>query len=298
MKKISLLLLCILLISCNEPQRLKYKNITLDNSLLWQISGNGLATPCYLFGTDHLLGGNFLDTLPYVMEKFRQCKAVATEVDFESEPDEYKSHIILKNDSLSHLFTSVEFAEINKTFAQYVPARWSYKTFDRLKPAYIHDDLYYAIAPRTLSKTNHHLDKYFREAGRVMGYKIIGLESVAFHDSLLFDAPLALQKSNLLYLVRHIDHIRKLTEESLELYRKQDLNGMENHQSLKNGYTDKYIYQYVASRNSNWLDELPAIMKDQPTFIAVGAAHLLWNCGLIKQLRLKGYTVTPIVHGS
>jgi len=292
MKKISLLLLCILIISCNEPERLKYKSIPLDNSLLWQISGNGLAAPSYLFGTDHLIGGNFLDTLPYVMDKFRQCKAVATEADLESEPDEYKSHIVLTNDSLSHLFTAVEFTEISKALVPY--GKWQYKTLNRLKPAYLYDYLYTAISARTASKTNHHLDKYFREAGRVMGYKIIGLESVAFHDSLLFDAPMANQKTNLLYLVRHMDQTRKLRGENFKLYYQQDLNGLEKHESLKNGYTDKFLYKYIASRNSNWLRELPAIMKEQPTFIAVGAAHLLWNCGLINQLRLKGYTVTPI----
>jgi uncharacterized protein YbaP (TraB family) len=295
MKIIGYLCFCIFVLAgCNSASRPKYKAIPLDNSLLWQISGNGLSAPCYLFGIDHLIGGNFLDTLPYVMEKFRQCKAVATEADLESEPDEYKLHIVLKNDSLSHLFTPVEFAEISKALAPY--GRWQYKTLDRLKPAYIYDYLFAAVVARTASKTNHHLDKYFREAGRVMGYKIIGLESVAFHDSLLFDSPLAIQKTNLLYLVRHIDQARKLREQSFKLYHQQDLNGMEKHESLKNGYTDKYLYQYVASRNSNWLRELPVIMKGQPTFIAVGAAHLLWDCGLINQLRQNGYMVTAVTN--
>jgi uncharacterized protein YbaP (TraB family) len=38
------------------------------NSLLWQISGNGLKKPSYLFGTHHLIGAKFADTMKVLQE--------------------------------------------------------------------------------------------------------------------------------------------------------------------------------------------------------------------------------------
>jgi uncharacterized protein YbaP (TraB family) len=293
MKKNRYLILCFFIFSgCNWSNHPKYKRISLDNSLLWEISGNGLASPSYLYGTDHLIGGSFLDTLPYVMEKFKQCKAVATEADLESEPLEYKSHIFLKNDSLSNLFTRDEFSEIDRVLTHFLP--YPLLKFNHVKPVYVYYQLSSFISPRTASSTNHHLDRYFRDEAHKMGYKVLGLEGVKFHDSLLYDSPLDKQKKSLLYFVRHIDYYRTLLQKASKLYHEQNLNGLEIQTNSKPVFTDERLDRTVRARNMNWLRKLPAIMKQQPTFIAVGAGHLLWDCGLINQLRLKGYTVKPV----
>jgi hypothetical protein len=127
-----------------------------------------------------------------------------------------------------------------------------------------------------------------------MGYKILGLETVKFHDSLLYDAPLDIQKKTLLYFVRHIDQFRRSRHKVFELYHQQNLNGLEIETNSKEVFTDARMDQVIRARNMNWLHELPAIMRQQPTFIAVGAAHLLWDCGLINQLRMRGYSVKPV----
>jgi uncharacterized protein YbaP (TraB family) len=293
MKKfLCLFFVSLIWLGCDSPGRTKYKRIALENSLLWQISGNGLTAPSYLFGTDHLIGGNFLDTLPYVMVKFKQCKAVVNEMKLDSPVVEYKHHIFLKNDSLSHLFTVSEFAEIDKTLRRYVP--WPLSRYNRLKPVYVYSALSRIISARTASTYNHHLDQYFREQGIKMGYKVLGLEPLAFHDSLLYDAPLDVQKKQLLYLVRHIDQFRRSSQRSFKLYHQQYLYGMEVQMNPKSEFKDIRLDHLIKDRDVMWLRELPAIMKQQPSFIAVGAAHLLWDCGLINQLRLKGYTVKPV----
>ena len=289
------MIFCFLVLAgCNWPNRIKYKRIALDNSLLWEISGNGLTSPSYLYGTDHLVGGNFLDTIPYVMGRFKQCKVVATEADLESEPHEYRSHIFLRHDSLSNLFTTDEFSEIDKVLTHYLP--WPLLKFNRFKPVYVYDDLLYFISARTASSANPHLDRYFRDEAHKMGYMVLGLETVKYHDSTLYDAPLEVQKKNLLYLVRHIDQYRRSRQKFFRLYHQQNLNAMETQTNPKEVFTDARLDEVVRARNINWLHELPAIMKQQPTFIAVGALHLLWDCGLINQLRLKGYVVTPVTN--
>jgi len=50
----------------------------------------------------------------------------------------------------------------------------------------------------------------------------------------------------------------------------------------------------LKNRNLDWMTKAPDIIKEQPTFIVVGAAHLVGQYGLINQLRLKGYTVKAV----
>jgi len=295
MRKKHCLVFCLFILAgCNWSNRPKYRRIALDNSLLWEVSGNGLTSPSYLYGTDHLIGRSFLDTLPYVMERFRQCKAVAGEEDIDSGRRTYLSHIFMENDSLTNLFTSDEFSEIDKTLTHYLP--YPLLNFNRRKPIYVLYTMEDLLYTRTASRINHQLDRYFQDTGRIMGYKILGLESVRFHDSLLYDRPLADQKKSLLYFVRHIDEFRRIRQKDVRLYHQQNLNALEIQTNPKQVFTDARLDDVVRARNMNWLRELPAIMKQQPTFIAVGAGHLLWDCGLINQLRLKGYTVTPVTN--
>jgi uncharacterized protein YbaP (TraB family) len=60
------------------------------------------------------------------------------------------------------------------------------------------------------------------------------------------------------------------------------------------GFTQEETDKMIKDRDLNWVNKMPGIIKQQPTFIAVGAAHLLWDCGLINQLRLKGFTVKAV----
>lgn len=293
MKKfLTFLAIVSLLAGCDRGNHPKYRRIKLENSLLWEISGNGLTSPSYLFGTDHLIGRNFLDTLPWVIKRFKECRAVAGERDIDSGMRERREHIFLGYDSLTHVLSADEFAEIDKTLLHYVP--YPLKQFDHFKPIYVYDYLYTIISAKTESRTNRYLDGFFQDTARKLGYKIIGLESTRFHDSLLYDEPLDIQKAKLLRLVRHIDLYKKTSIRFFKLYHEQDLTGMEKQDNAKEVFTAGNLDFVVRYRDQMWLRELPAIMKQQPTFIAVGAGHLLWDCGLINQLRLKGYTVTPV----
>lgn len=56
----------------------------------------------------------------------------------------------------------------------------------------------------------------------------------------------------------------------------------------------KTAYTLIDQRNIKWVEVIPNLIKDQSSFIAVGAAHLSGNNGIINLLRKKGYTITPI----
>jgi len=52
----------------------------------------------------------------------------------------------------------------------------------------------------------------------------------------------------------------------------------------------------LVKRNEKWVKKMPKIMQDKPTFFAVGLGHLLGDYGILKLLKSKGYSVSPVTH--
>ena len=59
-------------------------------------------------------------------------------------------------------------------------------------------------------------------------------------------------------------------------------------------YKPEEIKVLLDDRNNHWVQELPALMQEQPLFVAVGALHLVGKNGLVNQLRARGFTLTPV----
>ena len=60
------------------------------------------------------------------------------------------------------------------------------------------------------------------------------------------------------------------------------------------GMTQQEKDNLIDNRNKNWADKLPEIMQTAPTFIAVGALHLVGKNGLLSLLKQQNYTVEPV----
>jgi uncharacterized protein YbaP (TraB family) len=50
----------------------------------------------------------------------------------------------------------------------------------------------------------------------------------------------------------------------------------------------------IDNRNADWVTKMPTIMEAQPTFFAVGAAHLVGEKGVLNLLRKAGYQVEGV----
>lgn len=63
---------------------------------------------------------------------------------------------------------------------------------------------------------------------------------------------------------------------------------------LKDAYVEQEVALMGNNRNNRWIKKIPILIKNKPSFIAVGVAHLIGKTGLINQLRNLGYSVEPI----
>jgi uncharacterized protein len=81
----------------------------------------------------------------------------------------------------------------------------------------------------------------------------------------------------------------------VELYKQQNLQGLYA-MTLKSEFELENQQELLLNqRNRRWIPLLEGQMAEKPTFVAVGAAHLAGEQGVIALLRKQGYTLTPIL---
>ena len=90
-----------------------------EKSLLWEISGNGLTQPSYLYGTMHVGDKRAHDFSDATMKAFKQSKAYAGELNME-EVDQLALLNMMKmpeGESLKDVYSAEEWQQIESYFA-------------------------------------------------------------------------------------------------------------------------------------------------------------------------------------
>lgn len=289
MKIISYLLIGFLSISLSGKAQQK----KAENSLLWEISGNGLKKSSYLFGTYHFAGKDFIDTMNVLQTKLSMADAVVGELIIDhTVAAKLASYMVMKNNFLDQLLT----AEQYQLVADYLKRISGYdlKLFNSMKPMAVQMTMMQFTAPKTISAANPALDQYFQDYGKTNAKKIIGLETIEDQATILFGNSLERQTELLLKSVIDEEKTKKEGQRLYANYITQNLEELEKLFLEADGYTQQELDQLLKNRNVKWVAQLPNLMQNQRLFIAVGAGHLIGKDGLIKLLRLKGFTVKPL----
>jgi uncharacterized protein YbaP (TraB family) len=136
------------------------------------------------------------------------------------------------------------------------------------------------------------LDAWFQAKAQEAGKQVVGLETVSEQIEAVEAIPLKEQASMLLQAVREDD--RSGTNKALEAYLARDLNALmvEVRNSGMPEVADRVLLQ---DRNLRMTERLEKLMRVHGVFVAVGAAHLPGEYGLIERLRRLGYTVLPVL---
>lgn len=266
-----------------------------QTSLLWKVSGNGLAKPTYLFGTYHFLSNAFVDTLKAVKEAYAASDAVVGELIMDSSLQApMREAALLKGTTLKQELPDTVYARAAAWFAR--EASLDLAKLDGLNPVSV---MMFALAitqqkyfPNKSGEVQ--LDTYFQEMARRDSKKIIGLEDIHMQIKAMYGQLTVQRQAALLYdAVKEEDGLKKMIGTMNKAYVFQNLEDL---QKLMYGstYEPQEMKALLDDRNNHWMQQLPRLMKEQPLFVAVGALHLTGQTGLVQQLRKIGYTVTPV----
>jgi len=273
----------------------KQSPFVLENTLLWEISGNHLTKPSYLFGTMHLLcaaDAQLSDSLRYAISNAKQ---IYFEIDLDNMMETLGAMRYLNmnnNTKLSDLLTEEEYARVTAYFKKN-KTMLPMSMMERLKPYFITSLISESKFP---CAEKDGMEQVIMKEAKKDQKPINGLETVQFQASVFDSIPYKRQAKDLLKMIDSAGVAGDSSDIQLvEVYKKQDLNKMQELTADEEGMRE-FLDLLLYNRNANWVKKMPAIMRDAPALFAVGAGHLGGEKGVINLLRKSGFTVRPMKH--
>ncbi|PST84843.1 hypothetical protein C7T94_01580 [Pedobacter yulinensis] len=265
---------------------------TKDRTLLWEISGNGLKKPSFLFGTYHLIGKQFIDTMPALQARLAESTVIVGELLFDSlDARKMMPMMVMRDTTLEQLLGPEQYTKLGNYLKDV--SGMPIAALNKMKPAAL-QLLIAAYSSPIKVKDGEGLDQQLQVQGNAAGKRLVGLESAGFQMNMLLGESLAKQKAALLKTMAKSEELKT---QGLKLYQhyirqETDLLGrlFADREFIDEDDLEKMLYR----RNRNWVQQLPAIMQQDQAFVAVGAGHLLGDQGLIVLLRKAGYTLRPL----
>jgi len=266
-------------------------------SLLWQVSGNGLAKPSYLFGTYHILRDSYLKQDTLTRRHFEQAEGIVVEMVFdEAEAANVRRYALMPDNNLIRLIEANDYKLVADEFNTVTGQELSF--YNQFKPIIIATALSVAYARQrsdTLTKfSGQPIDLYFVKQAQAAKKPLKGLETLAEQLTLLYDRqPVEQQAEQLVRLVKQKNVPKAPGSNLTDLYLRADLDGMwALFQRESDSPAD--LYALIDSRNLRWMDQLAPLMAERSTFVAVGVGHLPGPNGLLQLLRKARYVVKAV----
>lgn len=294
-------LLAVLLVVCfvgAQAQRNKASNKKNKgqkaNTWLWQVSGNGLKAPSYLYGTMHAMcQADFIMDDSLVAKLNASSQLVLEVVDADNPMNVFvlMQAMAMKGAHLNDLYTPEEYAEINKFFTDSVGI--GINELASFNPFFsILATLPVQMGCADIKSYETELTQLARTAGK----QVKELETIQFQANLFDTIPYSVQAKELLRLVREWNNEKQLLAEMTAIYKNKEVDKALVLAHASFGALTQYWDVFLKNRNENWVPKIETMATANSSLFAVGAAHLVGDYGLITLLRKKGYTVTPVTN--
>lgn len=271
-----------------------------EKALLWKISGNGLESPSYLYGTIHMIGRDDYFLTANAEKAFKSVSHVAFEIDMEDMTDMSKMMPLMMkafmtgDTTLSDLLTEEEYAQVSEHFEKVgLPMMF----VDRIKPMFLSvlgggEDMMSFNPNVESSMVSYEME--FMKMAQEREMEIEGLETAEYQMSMFDSIPYTVQADMLMESINSgKDGSQEQFAKMVELYKDQDIYAMQSMMDEEGGIAG-YEDLLLVRRNRNWIPIMSEMMKERPTFFAVGAGHLGGDEGVIALLREAGFKVEAV----
>jgi uncharacterized protein len=262
----------------------------IEKSLMWEVTGNGLNQPSYLFGTIHINCKNRLKFSPKRQEIFAKAQQIYLELDFD-DPTLQKqigqNTQMPPGKNLQKLLTPKQYQQARKYFADKLKLPLDF--FSTTRP-FILTSL---ATPSGLKCPVDSWEEVIVKMAKQKKLEVKGLESVKDQFAVFDTVSL---KEEAAMLMEAINNPTKNKQEFLKLiaaYNNEDLDLLEKI-TKADPDAKKFNTSLLDDRNRKWIPIITREAKLKPTFFGFGAAHLVGSEGVIALLQKAGYTVKPI----
>ena len=263
-----------------------------QSSLLWEISGNGLAKPSYLFGTFHIMCKRDFRISDTLENKLREVNRFFGELKLDDPALQTKlmSRLLMTGNTLQTMIPELEYPVISKKFQAITGM--PLLMLNNFKP-FMSISL---LALNSVScKETVQPETEFLKLAEKYGIPVMGLETVDDQLSAIDKERLDSQLSSLKKTVMNFDSVKNVMTEMIAVYKSRNIDSLYRYM-MQAGMSDDFETSLLDKRNENWVPIIEESIKKEPSFFAVGAGHLGGQKGVISLLRMKGYQLKPVMY--
>lgn len=263
-----------------------------EKSLLYEISGNGILQPSYLYGTIHIICKNDFVMTEATKQKFSATQQVYLELDMDDPkmiPEMMKSIYMTDGSTLKTLMSEADYQKVSKFFRDSLQTNIG--MMDKMKPFVLSS----MTIPKLITCPNQSYEETFVKMANKENKEILGLESVQEQFGAL--DKMGMKKQADLMLIKVIENWNDGKQELMQLitdYKNQDVEAMYEDMTKSKTIDAQFEEDLLSTRNKSWISKIHKISKEKPTFFAVGAGHLGGKKGVIALLRNEGFTVKAV----
>ena len=258
-----------------------------SQSLLWEISGNGLQKSSYLFGTVHLSDQRVFNFNDSVFAKIDECDAFTMEI--EATPENIKkvgNSIFLEDGkTIDQMVSKKDYTFLTKFFKEKLDL-----DLDGLKIFTPMTIISMATLRLAESDMNTYVDNFLYEYAKNKNKKTFSVEPLQLQIDLLKNVP----ADYLIDVANEWDTYQGITDKVIAAYAKEDMDALIKIMFSDSGFK-KMEDDFIWNRNKTMADSIDLFVNRQSTFIAIGTGHLPLEGGVIDLLQKKGYEVKPII---
>jgi uncharacterized protein YbaP (TraB family) len=258
----------------------------LENSLLWEVSGNGLSKPSYLYGTIHMICSADYFLSEKTKKAFDSSTKLILEIDL-SDPQQLTEmqQMAMGKQPLSKILSPQDLLKLDDILQK--------KTGMTIQQ--VDNFTLFTVMSLVMMKSFGCPDLKFYEMNFIEMAKqrklpVIGLETVREQMNMFSNAYSDTE------MIKMLEEFKKEeTDKMVAKYKEENITALYEFTTDKKVITEETRKVILDNRNQNWIKTIPELIKKESIFLAVGSAHLAGESGIINLLRKAGYTVKPVL---
>lgn len=257
------------------------------NSVLWEVSGNGLKKPSYLFGTIHMICGKDFVMWSKATEAFAKTSKLALEINM-ADPNEMTiaQQMAMGKEPLSKTLTAIQKADLEAILQK--NGVGTLAQFD----SYTLETVMSLLFMKSFGCPDlKFYEMEFINKANETKKPVVGLEKVAEQLEFLNQS---YTDGELIAYLQEIN--ANMCAEMVKHYTSQDVDGLYQMMIEKDAMSTNTQKILLDNRNAKWVKVMPEMMQKESVFFAFGAAHLAGERGVINLLKQAGYSLKPIMN--
>ena len=258
----------------------------LNGSLLWELSLSSSDAKSYVFGTMHAGSDEAYSFYDLAARYITNCTCFANEADL-NEMNRGNAHLYLEGDqTLKTLIPEKKYIKIARIIKK--SSSLELEALDRFKPIIIQNLM---MESELMNNSRPPLDWQLKMLADQLGLRQTGVETVEDQIRIMNAIPLKIQLKTLLKSIKRLKESKRGFKKLIRHYKMADLQKMSEQSKKSLGSLRKLMLYDRNVKMADWIFTQSSI---ENTFVAIGAAHLGGNKGVLNLLRKKGFLLKAI----